>query len=360
MGVVYKARQRELDRLVALKVLLPDPERDPSFAERFAREARALARLHHPNVVTIYDSGREGDLYYFLMQYVEGKTLREVMNERRLEAREALAIISQICDALSYAHDEGVMHRDIKPENVLIDERGRVRIADFGLAKLLAHHETDLSLTAPQQAMGTMHYMAPEQIENAGGVDHRADVYAVGVLFYELLTGELPIGRFPLPSERALDRRFDDIVLHALEKEPTRRYQRVHDLKTDVDAMSSASAVIATASSAGVAPRAAAPSGTYVYAGRSVGVAYVLWLLMLFGVGGIHRFYAGRWVTGILWLCTGGLCFIGQLVDLFLIPGIIRNANIESALLAEMAAATRTPRPETDAGRDVVPPGTNV
>ena len=378
MGVVYKARQRELDRLVALKVLLPEPERDPSFAERFAREARALARLHHPNVVTIYDSGRVGDLFFFIMQYVDGKTLREVMSERRLEAREALAIISQICDALQYAHDEGVMHRDIKPENVLIDERGRVRIADFGLAKLLSHHDTDFSLTLPEQAMGTMHYMAPEQIENAGGVDHRADVYAVGVLFYELLTGELPIGHFPLPSERAMDRRFDKIVLHALAKEPTRRYQRVHDLKTDVDAMASSapehsspaagSVQTERASGAGGAVAAvrparatmAAPSGAYPYGARSVGAAYGLWLLGFVCLHGIHRFYAGRWITGIIWLLTGGLCFIGQIVDLFLIPGMIRSANLESALLAEIAASYPTGAGPEAPVRDVVPSGSEA
>ncbi|HMF11244.1 MAG TPA: serine/threonine-protein kinase, partial [Gemmataceae bacterium] len=137
MGAVYKARQPKLDRLVAVKILPPEWGKDPAFAERFAREARALARLTHPHIVAVHDFGENDGLFYLVMEFVDGANLRQVLQEGRLKASEALAIVPQICDALQYAHEEGVVHRDIKPENILLDSKGRVKIADFGLAKLL-------------------------------------------------------------------------------------------------------------------------------------------------------------------------------------------------------------------------------
>jgi predicted Ser/Thr protein kinase len=137
MGAVYKARQRQLNRLVALKILPPEVAQDPAFAERFAREAQSLAQLSHPHIVTVHDFGQAGEFFYFIMEFVDGTNLRRLIAGRKLEPREALAIIPQICEALQYAHDEGIVHRDIKPENILIDKKGRVKIADFGLAKLL-------------------------------------------------------------------------------------------------------------------------------------------------------------------------------------------------------------------------------
>ena len=137
MGAVYKARQKELDRVVALKILPPGIGDDPAFAERFAREAKALAKLNHPGIVTIYDFGRVDGLFYFLMEFVDGVNLRQLLHAGRVSPREALAIVPQICDALQFAHDQGIVHRDIKPENILLDRRGRVKVADFGLAKLV-------------------------------------------------------------------------------------------------------------------------------------------------------------------------------------------------------------------------------
>ena len=240
MGAVYKARQGSLDRLVALKVLRPSLGEDPAFAERFAREARSLARLNHPNIVGVYDFGQAGGFYYLLMEYVDGVNLRHMAGRAPLASKEALAIVPQICDALQFAHDEGIVHRDIKPENILIDTKGRVKIADFGLAKLLARTPTDYTLTQPQQVMGTPHYMAPEQVEHPATVDQRADIYSLGVVFYEMLTGELPIGRFAPPSKKVeIDVRLDEVVLHALENEPDRRYQQVSQVKTDVEHISS-------------------------------------------------------------------------------------------------------------------------
>ena len=236
MGAVYKARQPALDRWVALKVLSAAPDRDPGFAERFSREARALARLHHPGIVAVHDFGEAQGRYYFVMEYVDGVTLRQLQRERRLSPREALSVATQVCDALQYAHDEGVVHRDIKPENILIDRKGRVKIADFGLAKLLGAETAGPKLTVAGQLMGTPHYMAPEQVEHPRDVDHRADIYSLGVVLYEMLTGELPLGRFPAPSQRvAIDVRLDEVVLRALEKEPERRYQQASVLKTEVE-----------------------------------------------------------------------------------------------------------------------------
>jgi hypothetical protein len=235
MGAVYKARQPALDRVVALKILPTQPGRDAGFAERFTREARALARLSHPNIVALHEFGQVESLHYFLMEFVDGANLRQLEKTHRMAPREALQIIPQICDALQYAHDEGVVHRDIKPENVLVDRKGRVKIADFGLAKIAGREPANLRLTGEGQVMGTPHYMAPEQIEHPLEVDHRADIYSLGVVFYEMLTGELPLGKFAPPSRKVqVDIRLDDVVLHALEKEPQLRYQNASEVKTAV------------------------------------------------------------------------------------------------------------------------------
>ncbi len=240
MGAVYKARQRHLDRFVALKVLPLHVTAEPAFAERFEREAKALARLNHPNIVAIYDSGQQEGFYYFLMEYVDGVNLRERERSRRPSPEEALAMVSPLCEALQYAHQQGVIHRDIKPENILIDQQGHVKIADFGLAKLVDRGPAAATLTGAGQVMGTPHYMAPEQLERPGAVDHRADIYSLGVVLYELLTGELPLGKFARPSEKAaLDPRLDEVVMRALEKEPARRYQHVAEIKRQVETIAS-------------------------------------------------------------------------------------------------------------------------
>jgi serine/threonine protein kinase len=257
MGAVYKARQPALERLVALKILPSRSGNDPGFAERFSREARALAKLSHPNIVGVYDYGVVGQasslsqseeaggksetgrmpvLHYFIMEFVDGPNLRQIEQAGKLSPREALEIIPQICVALQFAHDEGIVHRDIKPENVLLDKKGRVKIADFGLAKILGQEPNALRLTGARDVMGTPHYMAPEQVEKPQQVDHRADIYSLGVVFYEMLTGELPLGKFQPPSQKVqVDVRLDEVVLRSLAKEPERRYQQVSEVKTRVE-----------------------------------------------------------------------------------------------------------------------------
>ena len=239
MGAVYRAVQKKLGRVVALKILPLETAKDPAFAERFAREAKALALLNHPNIVAVYDFGQSGEYYFFIMEFVEGANLRQLIRDKSLEPRQALELVIQICTALQFAHDEKIIHRDIKPENILISKKGQVKIADFGLAKLMGP-APDTSLTASQMVMGTLNYMAPEQRENAKDVDHRADIYSVGVVFYEMLTGQVPMGRFDPPSKKVqVDVRLDEVVLHAMEREPERRYQQVSEVKSKVEAISS-------------------------------------------------------------------------------------------------------------------------
>jgi len=240
MGVVYKARQPRLDRFVALKVLPESLAADATFAERFNREARVLARLNHPNIVTVHDFGQSGGFFYLLMEFVDGVNLRQAMQAGRFSPQQALFLVPKICEALQFAHEEGILHRDIKPENILLDARGRVKIADFGIAKLVGEAKEKVTLTASGLAVGTPHYMAPEQLEHPQDVDQRADIYSLGVVFYEMLTGELPIGRFAPPSQKSpVDPRVDEVVLHALEREREKRYRSAREVKTSVEAITS-------------------------------------------------------------------------------------------------------------------------
>jgi len=239
MGAVFKARQPKLDRFVALKILARSRSESAAFAERFTREGRVLARLSHPGIVAVHDFGQEDGFFYLLMEYVDGVNLRQAMRAGRFTPEEALAVAPKICEALQFAHNEGVLHRDIKPENILLDSKGRVKIADFGIAKLVGELGREDAITESGSRLGTPHYMAPEQIERPGEVDHRADIYSLGVVFYEMLTGELPIGRFAPPSEKsAADPRLDEVVFRALEKEPCRRQQSAEEVKTQVETIS--------------------------------------------------------------------------------------------------------------------------
>lgn len=247
MGAVYKARQPRLDRFVALKILSCPKEYHENFALRFEREAQLLAKLNHPNIVSIYDFGEiergaeenaENNLFYFMMEFVDGADLNRLIHAGGLEPGMALGLIPQICDALQFAHDEGITHRDIKPANILVDQKGNVRIADFGLAKLIKSDDVEAmmtGLTMTGTSMGTPHYMAPEQWESPEKVDHRADIYSLGVVFYEMLTGERPHGVFAPPSSKTkVDDRIDSVVLRAMEREPDLRYQQASEVKEEV------------------------------------------------------------------------------------------------------------------------------
>lgn len=244
MGVVYKALQKSLNRVVALKILAPERKQDEAFAKRFVLEAETLAKLSHPNIVTIHDFGQAEDMFYLVMEFVDGVTLRQLLKAGRVAPREALAIVPQICDALQYAHDQGIVHRDIKPENIILDRRGRVKVADFGIAKILGEaggagqnsEASSATMTEAGKVVGTPNYMAPEQLNDPGSVDHRADIYALGVVFYQMLTGELPGKRIEPPSKVVhVDVRLDEVVLRALERDPERRYSQASVFKTNVE-----------------------------------------------------------------------------------------------------------------------------
>lgn len=198
-----------------------------------------LARLSHPNIVAVFDFGTAGPFIFLVMEYVDGVNLRQAMRTGGVKPAEALALARDMCSALQFAHEEGILHRDIKPENVLINSKGRVKIADFGIAKLLGPAASqDVTLTIQGSILGSPHYMAPEQIESPGDIDQRADIYSLGVVLYEMLTGELPIGRFALPSEKAsMDARIDRIVLRTLEKQREARFQSAAEVETEVQAL---------------------------------------------------------------------------------------------------------------------------
>jgi hypothetical protein len=232
MGVVYRARQASLDRDVAIKVLDPDLARRPHFAARFEQEAKTLATLHHPGIVMVHDVGEADGLYYLVMEYVRGHNVREELTEP-MSTRRVAAMLTRLCEVLSYSHAKGVIHRDIKPENILVDPSSAIKVADFGLAKLV--HGPRLSLTSTLTAIGTLPYMAPEQIEGRPDIDARTDVYAVGVLAFELLTTRLPVGRFGPPStEGALGAELDDVVMRCLERDPDRRFASMAELSAAI------------------------------------------------------------------------------------------------------------------------------
>jgi len=237
MSAVYRASQTQLGRDVALKILPLEIAASHGGLERFQREARTLARLNHPNIVQVYDAGQAGPWCYIVMEFVAGPNLRQVLGDSHLPSTEVLRIAAAVCDGLQYAHDQGVVHRDIKPENVLLDQDDQVKLVDFGLAKLLSSGDLDHAATRTGHILGTPHYLAPEQIEAPTSVDHRADVYSLGVMMYEMLTGELPLGHFQPPSSRiGSDPALDDVVLQAMAKDRQMRYQQARDLRNRMSA----------------------------------------------------------------------------------------------------------------------------
>ncbi len=229
MGTIYQAKQVSLDRDVALKVIDRSICSDASFQDRFEREAKALAILNHPNIVTVYDYGRTADgLAYLVMEFVHGLNLREAMQAMPIDVPSAIRIIRELSEALRFAHSKGIIHRDIKPENVLLSDGDQVKLADFGIAKILNQRD-ERKITATRQILGTAHYLAPEQWESPNDVDHRIDIYALGVMLYELLTQQLPIGNFEPPSHinPHVDPSLDEVVMKAMHRRPSARYPTV-------------------------------------------------------------------------------------------------------------------------------------
>ena len=261
MAQVYLAEDVRLGRQLALKVLSPRALRDEERLLRFEREARTISALNHPNILTVYDVGHAAGMQFLATEYIDGVTLRTVLERGRLEVREALTIGIQISQAVTAAHDAGIVHRDLKPENVMIRGDGYVKVLDFGLAKLTRESfaadgeaATRLVDTKDGVVMGTFTYMAPEQARGTE-LDLRADLFAIGVLFYEMVAGRPPfqgstaadiVGAVlfldpePLARAAAVPGEFDRIVMNALRKDPAERYQTCASLLQDLRALARA------------------------------------------------------------------------------------------------------------------------
>src|SRR6266446_714620 len=237
MGAVYKARQLALDRLVAVKLLPLEVSVNKDFKDRFVREARTMAKLNHPNIIAVHDFGTtsEGHLF-FVMEFIEGATLHAIIHEVGLEPDQALYLAGEVCAALTYAHGKGVIHRDIKPANVMVDADSHVKVADFGLVRLIDATPEMHAMTMTGLVMGTPDYMSPEQ-KRGMNVDQRADIYSLGVMLYEMVCREVPAGAFELPSRRtSCDSRLDAIVLKAMHQSPERRYQNTSEMTAAIEA----------------------------------------------------------------------------------------------------------------------------
>lgn len=238
MGTVYRGTQLSLGRPVAIKVLRVSDGYDFAFEDRFRREARAMATLNHPNIVGIYDYGHLGtEFLFFVMEFVDGTDLGAIMAQGRMTPALALQLLPQICAGLEYAHSKGIVHRDIKPANIMLTRQGEVKITDFGLAKDVMHSQS--KATETHMVMGTPEYAAPEQFNAHREVDHRADIYALGVMMYQMLTGALPRGSWQPPSELrpgAVDPRLDAVVIRAMTPERQHRFQSVRDMRLAIEA----------------------------------------------------------------------------------------------------------------------------
>ncbi|SDW01990.1 serine/threonine protein kinase [Marininema mesophilum] len=249
MAVVYKALDVLLNRYVAIKVLNESLSNDSEFVRRFSREAQAAASLSHPNVVGVYDVGQENHTHYIVMEYIEGPTLKEYIQQYSpLTAEEIVSIASQICDALAHAHENEIVHRDVKPHNILLGYNGRAKVTDFGIARATSSS----TITQAGSVMGSVHYFSPEQARGSM-ISAKSDIYSLGVILYEMVTGELPFDGDSAISiamkhlqEPAMDPsqlnpnippQIRDIIIRALEKDPDDRYPSVRGMKQDIDAV---------------------------------------------------------------------------------------------------------------------------
>ena len=277
MGAIYRGYQPQLDRQVAIKVLKPGEGISGEFSEHFRTEAQAMARMNHTHIIAVHDFGEtESGLLYIVMEFVEGELLFDLIEQKRITKESAIEIMRQVCDALQYAHYQGVVHRDIKPANIMISSANEVKIADFGLAKLNLMDGGSRGLG--DEAYGTAEYVAPEVMDDDAEVDHRADIYSLGVLFYELLVGQPPRGDYLPPSEIVrTDPRFDLLIASAMNPDRESRYQQALDFKSALEGIVSTPA---PAPQAGKAPRktavmpvaAAVRPATAAVRGRPVGV----------------------------------------------------------------------------------------
>jgi eukaryotic-like serine/threonine-protein kinase len=314
MAEVYRGIDPVLNRTVAIKVLLPQFARDTSFVERFRREAQAAARLNHPNIVGVFDTGADDGTQFIVMEFIEGRTLADFLEAgRRPTPAQAAEISQKICSALAAAHAQGVIHRDIKPGNVMVTRDGTVKVMDFGIARMTSGVET-----APQTSavLGTASYLSPEQAQG-GPVDARTDIYSLGVVLYELLVGRPPftgdspvaiaykqVNEAPIPPSQLnadVPPRLDAVVMRALSKNPANRYQTALEFSEDLQrvikgqevqatpllpAMGEATQVISRAQHTAVLPPQEEPKGS----GRKVWLGVLIGVLVVGILGGAGYF----------------------------------------------------------------------
>jgi formylglycine-generating enzyme required for sulfatase activity/predicted Ser/Thr protein kinase len=298
MGAVYKGMQIRLKRPVAIKIMRRDVGKDHDFEARFEREAQAMAKLNHPNIISVIDFGEAGPDYLFIvMELVDGTDLMDVIRSKQMTQEMALTLLPQICDALQFAHDHGIVHRDIKPSNIMLTRDGRVKMADFGLAKHFDHAETGFR-TQTGTGMGTPDYAAPEQFDPTTPVDHRADIYALGVMIYQMITGALPRGVWRPPSQRApVSTHWDAVVSRAMQNDPSERYQKASEVKTELSSIPLVAKDGSTERSAGTPARPASNGGAAAKnpeAGKSARVPLIIGLLVGAVVITLGAFFALR------------------------------------------------------------------
>ncbi|MCP4674464.1 MAG: serine/threonine protein kinase [Deltaproteobacteria bacterium] len=258
MGVVYKGTRESDDSVVAVKILNSEYQwKRDEFIARFKREAAALKRLDHPNVVKLIDSGHDGDNYYLVTEFVEGMNLAHYLRVKTLEIKRIVDIMSQVCAAITYAHANGIVHRDIKPANIVISD-DTVKVLDFGLAQMAGMDSQITTLTRTDLAMGTFNYLSPEQRTNAKDVDERSDIFSLGIVFFEMLTGTLPIGSFEPPSETRKDvpKKCNEIIRRSLNTDPRLRYQNVEAFRCDLLKLTNARLISRPGMFAGIAAAA--------------------------------------------------------------------------------------------------------
>lgn len=306
MGSIYKVFDNTLKEEVALKLLLPQFAKDPMIVDRFLNEARIARKLSHPNIVRVHDIGIAGNILYISMEYIEGKSLRGILESmlpgQRLPLKQILIYFDQLCSALEYAH-QFTVHRDIKPENVMVTPQNTVKLMDFGISKLMA----DTRLTGVSVVMGTPFYMSPEQVRNSRDVDARSDIYSCGIMLYEILTGQVPTG-IPKPASelvKELPPELDKIVEKCIQPDPQNRFQSAGELR-----------------------KALEPLKNLVLAGDEISISHPTKRIKKWKTFLTPKVIGWSLVTLILLLCSAGLFFAERYREQLLAQEALSEGNL--------------------------------